>query len=83
MELMLSQRAERNVGKSSRIKACTHIHLPLYFRTLTFNDNLKIYGMVFHSNLSSSNKSYSAYEGRAFDDHFCGPALMSIPFFAH
>lgn len=33
-------------------------HYPLKHCTLTFNDNLIIYGMLFHSNLSSSNKSY-------------------------
>lgn len=56
--MKLMQRASTNTANSTRIKACTHIYSPLYYCTLSFNDNPEIYGMVFHSNLSPSNKSY-------------------------
>lgn len=44
-----------DVCRQSRARGRPHRYV---YCTLTFNDNLQIYGMAFHSNLSSSNKSY-------------------------
>lgn len=55
---------EWNCNSKMEIPECRPVHALnhaahiWYYCTLTFNDNLTIYGMVFHSNLSSSNKNY-------------------------
>lgn len=44
------------LGQNYALKHTRGIHIHC---TLTFNDNMAIYGMEFRFNLSSSNKSYN------------------------